>query len=143
MLVCGCTPPQRLLAMNIAARLTRAVNEAADRPAIGYGAGVVRSYGEFAGRAARLAASLRDRFRLAPGDRVAIVAQNSPDYLDLLYGIWHAGLVAVPANAKLHGGELGYILEHCGARVAFVSAGLDAEVAPHAPKSLERLISLA
>ncbi len=40
----------------------------------------------------------------------------------MLYGIWHAGLAAVPANAKLHGAELGYILEHSGARVCFASA---------------------
>ena len=77
---------------------------------------------------------------LDPGDRVAIVARNSPDYVEVLYAIWHAGLAAVPANAKLHGAELGYILEQSGARVCFVSDGLDAELAPHAPKSLERLI---
>src|ERR671919_228818 len=72
----------------------------------------------------------------APGDRVAIVAKNSPAYLELLYGIWHAGLAAVPANAKLHGAELGYILEHSGARVCFASRGLGAEIAPHAPQTL-------
>ena len=46
----------------------------------------------------------------------------------------------MPANAKLHGAELGYILEHSGARVCFASDGLDGEIAPHAPTSLERLI---
>jgi long-chain acyl-CoA synthetase len=51
-----------------------------------------------------------------------------------------AGFAAVPANAKLHGRELGYILEHSGARICFATPGLDAEVAPHAPPSLERLI---
>ena len=71
-------------------------------------------------------ARLRDRLGLVPGERVAIVAKNSPAYLELLYGIWHAGLAAVPANAKLHGAELGYILEHSGARVCFASPGLDA-----------------
>ena len=49
---------------------------------------------------------------------------------------------AVPANAKLHGAELGYILEQSGARVCFASDGLDGEIAPHAPKSLERLIGI-
>ena len=43
------------------------------------------------------------------------------------------GFAAVPANAKLHGAELGYILEHSGARVCFASDGLDGEIAPHAP----------
>ena len=48
----------------------------------------------------------------------------------------------MPANAKLHGAELGYIIEHSGARVCFASAGLDAEIAPHAPKSLERMVTI-
>ena len=59
-----------------------------------------------------------------------------------MFGIWHAGLAAVPANAKLHGRELGYILEHSGARVCFASDGLDAEIARYAPASLERLIAI-
>jgi long-chain acyl-CoA synthetase len=60
----------------------------------------------------------------------------------MLYGLWHAGLAAVPANAKLHGAELGYILEHSGARVCFASEDIASEIAPHAPKSLERLITV-
>ncbi len=79
--------------------------------------------------------ALRDRLKLKPGERVAIAAKNSHHYIELLFGIWHAGLAAVPANAKLHGAELGFILEHSGARVCFASPGLDAEIAPHAPKS--------
>ena len=111
-------------------------------PAAAFGTRVVMSYGELAQRAARLAGALRDRFKLKPGDRVAVAAKNSPDYLALLYGIWHAGLAAVPANAKLHGAELGYILEHSGARVCFASKGIDGEIAAHAPKRLERLITI-
>src|SRR5262249_27336568 len=56
--------------------------------------------------------------------------------------IWHAGLAAVPANAKLHGRELGYILQHSGARLCFASEGLVGEIAPHAPASLEHLITI-
>jgi len=73
---------------------------------------------------------------------VAIAAKNSHRYLELLYGIWHAGCAAVPANAKLHGAELGFILEHSGARVCFASDGIDAEIAACAPKTLERLIAI-
>src|SRR5690349_2253193 len=83
------------------------------RPALGLGARVLRSYGEVAARVARLAGALR-AMGLTPGERVAIVSTNSPDYLEILYAIWHAGFAAVPANAKLHGAELGYILEHSG-----------------------------
>jgi long-chain acyl-CoA synthetase len=103
--------------MNQALWLSRSALSHPSLPAVACGSRVVASYGELAERAARLASSLRERFKLVPGDRVAIVAKNSPDTLALLYGIWHAGCAAVPANAKLHGAELGYILEHSGARV--------------------------
>ncbi len=100
---------------------------------------MVARYGDLAGRAARLAGALR-QLRLSPGDCATIIAKNSPQYLEILYGIWHAGLAAVPANSKLHGAELGYILEDSGARVCFVSPEIEAEIAPHAPKGLEHLI---
>ncbi|HEY2137653.1 MAG TPA: AMP-binding protein [Xanthobacteraceae bacterium] len=128
--------------MNIALWLCRAGLAHPDRPAVGHGERVLRSYGEFAGRAARLAGALRERCGLAPGDRVAIAAKNSPGFLDVLYGAWHAGLVVVPANARLHGAELGYILAHAGARVCFATPEVAAEIAPHAPPCLERLIEI-
>ncbi|MBV8754576.1 MAG: AMP-binding protein [Hyphomicrobiales bacterium] len=128
--------------MNLALWLERAGRGQRERPAVGHGTRVVLPYGALAARAARLAGALRDRHGLKPGDRVAIAANNAPAYVELLYGVWHAGLAAVPANAKLHGREFGYILEHSGARVCFASAGLDAEIAPHAPASLERLITV-
>src|SRR5205814_595651 len=100
---------------------------------------VVQSYGALAERAARLAGALH-RIGLKPGDRVAIVAKNCVEYVETIYGIWHGGFAAVPANAKLHGRELGYIVEHSGARVCFATPGLDGELAPYAPASLEHLI---
>ena len=125
--------------MNLALWLEAAGRDDPSRPALGIGPRVLRNYGEVAARVARLAASLK-AMGLMPGERVAIAAKNSPDYLEILYGVWHAGLAAVPANAKLHGAELGYILEQSGARVCFASDGLDTEIAAHAPASLERLI---
>jgi len=125
--------------MNLALWLQRAGLSHPDVPAAASGTRVVATYGQLAERAARLAGALRERCRLAPGDRVAIAAKNTPDYLALLHGIWHAGLAAVPANAKLHGAELAYILEQSGARVCFASSGIDSGIAPHAPGSLERM----
>jgi len=128
--------------MNIALWLERAGKSHGDRPAVGHGERVLRNYAGFAERAARLAGALTGQFGLRPGDRVVIAAKNCPEYLETLYAIWHAGLAAVPANAKLHGAELGFILEHSGARVCFSSPGLDDEIAPHAPKMLERMIAI-
>ncbi len=127
--------------MNIASWLERSALSHPALPAAASGKRVVATYGQLGERAARLAGALR-AMGLQPGDRVAIAAKNSPAYLEMLYGIWRAGLAAVPANAKLHGAELGYILEHSGARVCFASDGIDAEIAAHAPKTLEWLIAI-
>jgi long-chain acyl-CoA synthetase len=126
--------------MNLALWLERAGLSHGDCAALGFGPRSILTYRDLASRAARLAAALRERLHLRPGDRVAIAAKNCPDYVTLMFGIWHAGLAAVPANAKLHGRELGYILQHSGARVCFASEGLDGEIAPHAPTTLERMI---
>jgi long-chain acyl-CoA synthetase len=127
--------------MNLALWLDRAGRSHPHRPATGSGAHIFRTYGEVAERAARLAGALRNKLGLVPGDRVAIVAKNSPDYLEAMFGIWHAGLAAVPVNAKLHERECGFILEHSGARVCLASAPLDGEIAPHAPRTLEALLT--
>jgi len=75
-----------------------------------------------AARTGAAAAGLRDDFGLSPGDRVAIVRRNRPEYLEALFAIWHAGLVTVPVNARLHRDEIAYILEHSETAVVVTSA---------------------
>lgn len=128
--------------MNLAAWLARAGRARADAVALARGTSPVASYRDFAGRAARLAGSLVSQYGLVRGDRVAIVAKNGPHYLEALYAIWWAGLVAVPVNVKLHGAEIGWILENCGARLAFVSTGMEADVAAYAPAGLRDVVTL-
>ena len=128
--------------MNLAAWLARAAKSGRDRPAILADNRTLRTYGGFAERTASLAAALRGPLGLHEGDRVAIVSRNSADYLEMLYGIWWAGLAAVPVNAKLHGAEIGWILENSGARLAFASPDIAGDVDAHRPASLEELIEV-
>ncbi|TFL16608.1 class I adenylate-forming enzyme family protein [Jannaschia formosa] len=100
--------------MNLAVWLERAAIRAARAPALHLGAGCVADHAAWAARAARLAGALRAR-GIAPGDRVAIWAKNAPDWLVALLGIWWAGAVAVPVNARLHPAELDWILGDSGA----------------------------
>ncbi|MFZ9628777.1 MAG: AMP-binding protein, partial [Ilumatobacteraceae bacterium] len=76
----------------------------------------------FASRTASIAGGLRDGFGLVPGDRVAIVMTNSPEYLEALFGIWHGGYVAVPVNARLHRDEIAYIVDDSNATVVITDA---------------------
>jgi long-chain acyl-CoA synthetase len=50
--------------------------------------------------------------------------KNCPEFYEVLFACWHAGLTAVPMNAKLHPKEFAYILEDSGARLCFVTADL-------------------
>ena len=127
--------------MNLAHWMQQAGNEDGGRPALGLGTRALRDYRRTAERVARLAGALCG-LGLVPGDRVAIAAPNAPDYVEALFAIWHAGLAAVPVNAKLHGAEFGHILENSGARVCFVAPSLEAAIAAHAPPTLERLVTI-
>ena len=89
-----------------------------DAPAIAEGDRVHATWAGWAATVAAVAGGLRAGHGLAPGDRVAIVMRNRPEYLEALFGIWHAGLVAVPVNARLHREELAYILRHSATSVA-------------------------
>jgi long-chain acyl-CoA synthetase len=86
-------------------------------PALADGERVHADWATFAARTASVAAGLRKEFGVSPGDRVAILMRNRPEYLEALFGIWHAGLVAVPINARLHRDEIAYILQDSGTAV--------------------------
>ncbi|MDQ1426414.1 MAG: hypothetical protein QOD72_3912 [Acidimicrobiaceae bacterium] len=72
---------------------------------------------------------LRDRmFRVAnamlglasPGDRVAILAENLPEYVECYYGVPSAGMALNFLNYRLHPKEWAWILNNAEARVLVV-----------------------
>ncbi|HZN86093.1 MAG TPA: long-chain fatty acid--CoA ligase [Burkholderiales bacterium] len=113
--------------MNLAALLHASARRLPGAPAIALGARTVATYGELSQRVARLAAGMLAR-GLARGDRVALAMRNCPEYYEVLFACWHAGLAAVPINAKLHPKEFAYILGNAGAKLCFVSPDLEAAI---------------
>ena len=109
--------------MNIAALLAKTARSLPERPAVSLGDAVTANYGTLHERAGAIAGALKAARGLEPGDRVAIVMTNRPDYLEALFGIWYAGLVAVPVNAKLHPREVAYILGNSGTRLCITDEG--------------------
>jgi long-chain acyl-CoA synthetase len=103
--------------MNVAVWVERHGRRRPADPALGDGDRVHASWAGFAARTAAAATGLREGFGLSPGDRVAIVMRNRPEYLEALFAVWHAGLVAVPVNARLHRDEIAYVLDHSGSAV--------------------------
>jgi long-chain acyl-CoA synthetase len=115
--------------MNLAQLLHAAARRLPQAPAIAVGARTVATYGQLAARAAGLAAGMTGRFGLAPGDRVALAMKNCPQYYEVMFACWHAGLAAVPINAKLHPKEVAYIIGNSGAKICFATPDLAGGVA--------------
>src|SRR5690606_26291098 len=110
--------------MNISRLLLRSAQLFPDRPALLHGTQVLHSYRQLAGRVAALAAHLRERCGVQPGDRVAIYSANAPAYLEAQHAIHWCGAVSVPVNYKLHAKELAWVLQDSGARVVCTSPEL-------------------
>jgi long-chain acyl-CoA synthetase len=128
--------------MNLVHLLLRSARWLPERAALAQGRRVVRSYGQMAERVARLAAGFSTKLSLSKGDRVAIAAKNCPEYYEILFACWHAGLTAVPMNAKLHAKEFAYILENSGAKACFVTPDLEAAIPQgHPVRELEKLLA--
>ena len=75
------------------------------------------SFGEAAAMARGLAASLRDELGLAPGDRVALMLQNVPQFAIAVHAAWLCGAVVTSVNPMNKEAELRHQLLDSGARL--------------------------
>ena len=87
------------------------------------------TYRQLAERSWRLANALRSA-GLGKGDRVATLLFNSPAMLEAHFGVPAAGGILVAVNNRLASAEVGYILQHSGARYLLLDAGLEALTEP-------------
>lgn len=137
-LVAASTPSTSIPAMLFAAARLHA-----GRTAIEEG-GIATDYGELPGLVMEVTRGLLAH-GIATGDRVAVWAPNSRDWIIAALGIHCAGAVLVPINTRMKGPEAADILERSGTRLLFVQdefLGVDylAQLAPYRPASLQRLV---
>jgi benzoate-CoA ligase len=76
---------------------------------------------DFQHKGAKLGGALKS-FGIAPGDRVAMVMQDSPELAVSLLAIMGIGGIAVPCNTALSQTDLTHVLSQSGARVVIISA---------------------
>ncbi len=124
---------------NIASLLARTARAWPRLPALACGDALLRDYRGLAQRAADLAGGFTAS-GIAPGDRIALVSRNVPQYIETLFAAWWAGAVAVPINAKLHPAELDYVLADSGARWVFVDDAWASALARSGEARIERVI---
>ncbi|MEU2616221.1 long-chain fatty acid--CoA ligase [Micromonospora sp. NPDC007271] len=99
---------------NLASILVDSAARTPRRPALTLGDRTV-SYAELDDASARCAGYLRAH-GVAPGDRVALMLPNVPEFAVGYYGILRAGAVVVPMNPLLRPREVDYFLDDSGAR---------------------------
>ena len=103
-------------------------NADAMRPAIILAeSGEVMTYSQIHQRAIKLGNLLIDR-GLTPGDHVAFCLENHPQFMEVVWGCHYAGLVYTACSSRLTSGELGYIINDCGAK-AFITSAYKSEQA--------------
>ena len=74
-----------------------------------------RTFGELNARANQLARALQRR-GLAPGDAVALICANRPEFAEVLFAALRSGLRLTPINWHLSAEEAAYIVQDCSAK---------------------------
>ena len=101
------------------------------------------TYPEFHLRAGRFAEFVRREWRLAPGERIALLAHNSSDYFEILWGCAKAETILVCLNWRLAVAELETILRDATpTALIYDPAFADAALVLQERLGLERLMVL-
>jgi len=112
--------------MTLGSVIEHSVQRFADRPAFSFVSGTPMTYAEFGEEVARVRAALR-RMQVRPGDRVAILSGNMPNWPIAWFAVTSMGAVVVPLLPDFHENEIGTFLRHAGCDVLFVSSRLFAK----------------
>ena len=119
-------PAAEIYANNVDDALARSASRTPTKTAVTYD-GREWTYREYDDAVSRVAGYLLE-LGLAKGDRVAAYGQNSDAYGMLYLACARAGLIHVPLNYALTGGELAYLLDNSGASALFVDPHLKTNI---------------
>ncbi|OJZ74243.1 acyl-CoA synthetase [Mycobacterium paraffinicum] len=87
------------------------------------------SFGELHKRSQRVAAALHGA-GLRPGDGVALILPNRPEFLEITWGCQLSGLYYTAVNTHFTPDEVAYVIDDSDARAVFVDAAMP-ELAAH------------
>lgn len=79
---------------------------------------------------------------IVPGDRVAILSTNMPNWAITYFAITFMGAVAVPILPDFSPTEITNVIEHSGSRVLFISSGLKHKTADLEPGKPETVFNI-
>jgi acyl-CoA synthetase (AMP-forming)/AMP-acid ligase II len=100
------------------------------------------TFGEAYAISAALASALVERCGVAPGDRVAILSRNNPQWMMAFIAVVSIGAVAVPMNAWWTTEELDYGFGDCGARIVIADRDRAERLVPIAARHALQVIGI-
>jgi len=98
-----------------------------------------RTYNESAREIKALMAFL-EKFGVQPGDKVALLSNNMPNWSSVYFSITFMGAVVVPVLPDFSANEVSNILVHSGAKVLFISSSQLAKIKEFQSEELETVI---
>ncbi|UKA75811.1 long-chain-fatty-acid--CoA ligase [Arthrobacter sp. FW306-07-I] len=119
--------------ISVAAVLAESAKRTPDSIALVVGEEQV-SYGDLWRQTRAYAGALRAR-GIGPGDAVAVLIPNVPDFARVYYAILSLGAIVVPVHALLKAREIEYVLQDSGAKLLICAAPLLGEGAAGATAS--------
>ncbi|HMI91162.1 MAG TPA: AMP-binding protein [Polyangiales bacterium] len=134
------TEEQRAQAVREGMTLALWASRVPDAPALITEAGE-RTFAQLNANANRLARALRKR-GLVPGDSIALMCSNRPEFAEVLYAALRSGLRCTPVNWHLTADEAAYIVGDCEAKALVADsqfADVMAATAQRAPSLRVRL----
>ncbi len=114
--------------INFAATLDHHASARPDHVALAWRGGR-RTYAELHDRVNALAAALTER-GIGEGDVVALLLQNRPEFIELVYAVSRVGGVFLPINFRLAPPEWRYIIEHGQAAAVVTEPEYEAALGP-------------
>jgi len=121
--------------LTLPALLQRSVKKFVDRPALAFVGEAPISYAQFDKK--RLAVnSLLENLEIQPGDRVALLSSNMPNWGITYFAIVSMGAVVVPILPDFSEHEVDNILTHSESKAIFVSNGLKAKISKFQKETL-------
>jgi long-chain acyl-CoA synthetase len=102
---------------------------AADSPAVVVADGETVTYGQLYANSRRVAGLLYEA-GLRPGDGVALILPNRPEFFEITWGCQLSGLYYSAVNTHFTADEVAYVVDDCEAKAVFVDESM-AELAAH------------
>ncbi len=107
--------------------LKQSVEKYGDRPAVAFVGETPITYAEFDKRRLSIA-SLLEKLKVQPGDRVALLSANMPNWGITYFAIASMGVIVVPILPDFSETEIENVLTHSEAKAIFVSSGLKLKI---------------